>query len=137
MLQQPYIRLWLSPSHSDILSIGSHNRVSINNVNDNVKVPKLIIHRFYGDVLYWLSGVSLKQPFIPIQNWIILINLTFSILLKRQTSRHDSRFGIIFWKLRLSCWHFTWEIRKQTDINFFSNGRFSKISNVGIHEWHS
>ena len=45
----------LSPSHSDISSIGSHNPVSINNINDNVKVPKLVINKFDGNVLHFMS----------------------------------------------------------------------------------
>ena len=45
----------LSPSQSDIWSIGSHSPVFINNINDNVKVPKLVINKFDGNVLHFLS----------------------------------------------------------------------------------
>ena len=42
-------------SHSDIFSIGSHNPVSTNNVNDNVKVPKLVINKVDGNVLHFMG----------------------------------------------------------------------------------
>ena len=45
----------LSPSHSDISSTGSHIPVSINNINDNVEVPKLVINKFDGNVLHCMS----------------------------------------------------------------------------------
>ena len=45
----------LSPSHSDISSIGSQNPVSINNINDNVKVSKLVINKFDGRFLHFIS----------------------------------------------------------------------------------
>ena len=46
--KQSRIENLLSPSHSDIWSIGSQNLVSINNINHNVKVPKLVINKFDG-----------------------------------------------------------------------------------------
>ena len=54
---------FLSPSHSDVSSIGSYDQVSTNNINDNVKVPKLIINKFDGNVLHFISflGINLKQ----------------------------------------------------------------------------
>ena len=45
----------LSPSHGDILSIGPHDQVSTNNINDNAKVPKLVINNFDGNVLHFMS----------------------------------------------------------------------------------
>ena len=44
----------LSPHHSDISSIGSHNPVSTNVMHDNIKVPKLMIEKFDGNVLHFL-----------------------------------------------------------------------------------
>ena len=46
---------FLTPSHSDISLIGSHNSVSTNNINDNVKVPKIVINEFDGNVLHFMS----------------------------------------------------------------------------------
>ena len=40
----------LSPSRGDISSTCSHNPVSTNNINDNVKVPKLVINKFDGEM---------------------------------------------------------------------------------------
>ena len=46
----------LSPSHiSDISLTVSHNLVSTNNINDNVKVLKLAINKFDGKVLHFMS----------------------------------------------------------------------------------
>ena len=45
----------LSPSHDDISLIGSHNPISTNNINDNVKVPKLVINKFGKNVLHFMS----------------------------------------------------------------------------------
>ena len=46
---------FLSPSHSDVSSIGSYDQVSTNNINDNVKVPKLVINKFGKNVLHFMS----------------------------------------------------------------------------------
>ena len=40
--------------HSDISSIGSQNPVSTNVIHDNIKVPKLMIEKYDGNVLHFL-----------------------------------------------------------------------------------
>ena len=37
------------------MSICSHNRVSTNNINDNVKVPKLVINKVDGNALHFMG----------------------------------------------------------------------------------
>ena len=56
----------LSPSHiSDISLILSHNLVSTNNVNYHVKVPKLVINKFDGNVLHFMSFWEHFKAAIP------------------------------------------------------------------------
>ena len=45
----------LFPSHSDILSIGSHKSVSTNNINYNVKVSKLAINKLDRNALNFVN----------------------------------------------------------------------------------
>ena len=45
---------FLSPYHSDIWLISSHNTLSSNYINDNVEVPKLVINKFGGNVLHFM-----------------------------------------------------------------------------------
>ena len=114
-------------SHSDIFSIGCHNPVSTNNVNDNVKVPKLVINKVDGNVLHFMGfwgqfkaaiHSSIKLNNIDKFNYLIC----YYFYLTLSSENYAQAVDIL---------HERW---KQGDINFFSNGRFSKITKSGIYD---
>ena len=126
----------LCPSHRDISSIGAHDPVSTNNINDNVKVPKLVNNKFDGNVLHFMSFWDKFTVHSNVKlNTIDKFNCLISYLKNEPLDTIRS--------LTLSSENYAravdilHERYRNKHINFFSNGQSNKINNSGIYEWYS